>query len=94
MNDTELQVEHIQHFKRWTPEERGELLTYIANGYTFQQAADAMGRTRASVDTELKDIRIFYGAKTLCQMIYIACQEGIVDITKEENPNEQEHNNI
>lgn len=89
MNDTALQTEKLQHCKRWTPEERGTLLQLIAVGHTIESAAKELGRTHKGVDTELKDIRKFYGALTLPHMIYIACKEGIIDIKETTNGEHQ-----
>ena len=69
-------------YKKWTPEERGEMLLCIAYGYTISETAEYLGRTHAAVDTELKDVRDRHGACTLPQMIFIAIKEGIIDINE------------
>ena len=69
----------FKYYARWTPEERGELLTFIAHGYTIEETAKEIGRSYKSVDTELKEMRHFYECKTLPQMIYVAMKNGLID---------------
>jgi len=75
----ELVEPNFKYYKRWTPEERGEMLIHIAFGYTIEETAKELGRSRSAVDTELKDMRHLYECKTLPQMIYIALKNGLID---------------
>jgi DNA-directed RNA polymerase specialized sigma24 family protein len=77
--EVEVEKPELKYYARWTPEERGEMLMYIANGYTIMETSKEMGRSYKAIDTELKEMRAFYEAKTLPQMIYIAFKNGIIE---------------